>query len=223
MFCGVRGEKGGKRKGENVRSRVHLSLYVARESREGTSLRRFLSRSGNFVLPLPAKKGSRANAAVVFSLATPRDVFPASTSPSFPSPNPPQSPFFSLFQPPFYFSVLLRREFARPYLRHVPPVQLRPPPPTIRAPFSLLLFLFLFPATSAGILVPLPLAVAGLLSCSSQPRKSKLDAKTRPNVHNARRPTYRVSGTIAGGHRFPPSGRDKCEDGEYRRFVPWLP
>src|SRR5580765_4451911 len=29
---------------------------------ERSSFRRFLSRSGNFVLPLPAKKGSRANA-----------------------------------------------------------------------------------------------------------------------------------------------------------------
>lgn len=142
----------------------------------------------------------------------------------------------SLFRPPFYFSVLLRLlEFARPYLRHVPPVQLRPPPiPTLSSsPFPFYYFSSFFqPLPPEYSSSPFCSLVAGLQSLSLsldllallQPRKSKLDAKTRPNVHNARRPTYRVSGTIAAGHRFPPPGRDKCEDGEYRRFVPsWLP
>jgi len=79
--------------------------------------------------------------------------------------------------------------------------------------FPLLLFFFLFPATSAETLVPFPLAMTILPPpVLFQPRKSKLDAKTRPNVHNARRSTYRVSGTITDGHRFPPSGRNKSED-----------
>lgn len=98
------------------------------------------------------------------------------------------------------------------------------PPPTL--PSSFYYFSSFFLATSAGTLVPFPLIVAVLPPpVLLQPRKSKLDAKTRPNVHNARRPTYRVSGTIASGHRFPPPGWDKCEDmlpENARRLVPRL-
>jgi len=119
-----------------------------------------------------------------------RDVFPASTTP----PSCTADPFS-------YFAIVLRLEFARACPRP------RRPPPS--RPFPLFYY---FPSffghfrRNTGPLSPFP------SSRAFQPRKSKLDAKTRPNVHNARRPTYRVSGTIADSHRFSPPGRDKCED-----------
>lgn len=226
MFCEVRREGRRKGAGKGRVTRAYISRFMSLARVERTSFRRFLSRSGNFVLPLAAKKGSRANA-VVFSQRHAMffsNIDVAIPFPPLPSLPTPSSSFSLSFDP---LSIFPRPSTTRIRSTVSSPCSTRPTStttPAIHPPFSLLLFLFLFPATSAGILVPFPLVVAGLPPLVLlQPRKSKLDAKTRPNVHNARRPTYRVSGTIAGGHRFPPPGRDKCEDGEYRRFVPWLP
>lgn len=133
---------------ERARARVYLPLYVTRERKENFS-------------PLPtisfALRQFRASAAqkrisartVVFRDAMLRDVFPASTlraipylSFAIPLPPCPRRPFFFCSFCSFsYFPILLRLEFARPYLRHVPPVQLRPPPP---APPTILPFPFYY-------------------------------------------------------------------------------
>lgn len=185
-------------------------MLLAGEGR--ASFRRFLSRSGNSVLS-PPKKGSRARTMV----------FRSQRSAMFFQHRRRRHPPRSFFQPPFSISPSydlnsLDHIFAmfRPsnFLdRHPLPFS-----PIIFPPFSQLLPPEHSPSSSFTV-------VALLLPVLLQPRKSKLDAKTRPNVHNAQSPTYRVSGTIAGGHRFPPSGRDKCEDmlpENARRLVPRL-
>jgi len=196
-----------------VRAYISLFMLLAGEGR--ASFWRFLSRSGNSVLS-PSKKGSRART-MVFRSQRSAMFFQHRRRRR----HPPRG-LFPLLTPVLYFSIL-RLEFARPYLSHVPPVQLSRPPPL----FPSYYFSSFFLATSAGTLTLLLfIAVALLPPVLLQPRKSKLDAKTRPNVHNAQSPTYRVSGTIAGGHRFPPPGRDKCEDmlpENARRLVPRLP
>lgn len=191
---------------------------------ERSSFRRFLSRSGNFVLPLPAKKGSRANARWYLARNATRCFSSIDVAIPFPSSHPHPlslSFFFSLSTPlsifpSFYDSNSLDRIFAMFHpsnFDHHPPALF---PPIISLPFS-----SHFRRNTRSLSARSGCGLSPLVPL--QPRKSKLDAKTRPNVHSARYPTYRVSGTIADGHRFPPPGRDKCEDGEYRRFVRWLP
>lgn len=156
-----------------VRARISPALCytLARRKRTSPLSRRFLSRSGNFVLP-PPKKGSRRelryfarNISRCFSsidVAPPpppffRHLSPPSASPSSASSAPfAPSPIFLSS----YDSNSLDHTFAMfhpsNFARHRHHQHHRHPP------FSLLLFFFLFPATSAGTLVPFPLAVAFL-------------------------------------------------------------
>lgn len=157
-----------------------------------------------------------------------RDVFPASTSPP-PGPSP-----LSTYRPTFHFSypptTRIRSTISSPCSTRPTSfaIPLRPfplyyfssffePLPPEHSPAFRFAVAFLPPAPTA------PTPPPKLL----RPRKSKLDAKTRPNVHKSRCSTYRVSGTIPGGHRFPPrlcgiSAEDTLDENVWR-FVRWKP
>ncbi|KAL0109156.1 hypothetical protein PUN28_014324 [Cardiocondyla obscurior] len=157
-----------------------------------------------------------------FARYAPRDVFPASNvSATHPV----------LFRPPL---LSISPSYDLNSLDHIfamfRPSNFRPPPIVPLSP-RLLFPPFFPPATSAGTLVP---PFAALIV--GRPLVARGDSFNPVNQNSTRKRgqmytmrgarTYRVSGTIASGHRFPPPGWDKCEDmlpENARRLISSLP